>query len=232
MRYWLLLGPNDTDRWAWPLRAIMAGALGVTVVLVAAVIEQYPQAVSGSGTPIYATMLSLVLAGYAVATVLLTRVDLLAVRWAMPAGLVAAVLWTLGMPVGGAYRLSMPWLDLFYAVGLVVAFTAAPVVAAAMVARRTGAVERVVLTGAATGMYAALANLIGGLILVLVLPGRVPLDPSVLNHYHTPTDILGASVGEDLVPYVLLLLGWPLVGTFLGIIGNAIGMMLPRPEAL
>ncbi len=100
--------------------------------------------------------------------------------------------------------------------------------AGAHVARRTGAVEQGLLAGTATGMYAALANLIGGLILVLALPGRVPFDSDVLRRHHTPAAILGANVGEDLVLFIGLLLVWPLVGLVLGAAGSGFAT-LARP---
>jgi hypothetical protein len=85
---------------------------------------------------------------------------------------------------------------------------------------RTGMVEQAVLAGAATGAVAALANLVGGLVLVLALPGRVPTDSDVLAHHHAPDAILGANVGDDLVVFILLLLAWPVVGTAFGAIGG------------
>jgi hypothetical protein len=87
-----------------------------------------------------------------------------------------------------------------------------------------------VLTGAATGMYAALANLIGGLILVLALPGRVPMDDDVLARHHTPADILGANVGEDLVVYVFLLIAWPVAAAFLGMLASAVAGSTRRQQ--
>ncbi|OLB75251.1 MAG: hypothetical protein AUI14_21380 [Actinobacteria bacterium 13_2_20CM_2_71_6] len=166
------------------LRTVVAALVAVGVLL-GVVAWRYPEAVSGAGTPIYGTLLVLLLAGYLVATVRLTRAGTAPMRYGMLAGLVAAVLWTLGNPAGGTYDVSMPWLRVLYDVGLVLAFTVAPVVAAALAVRRTPAVEHGVLAGAVTGMTAALVNLIGGLVLVLVLPGRVPFDSDVLRRHHT-----------------------------------------------
>lgn len=204
------------------IRTVVAGLVLVVAVLTRLVIDRYPEVVSGGGTVLYSTLLSVALAGYVVATVLLTRRHAVGAGYGLVAGLVTAVLWTLGLPAGGAYHPGSPWLGALYGLGLVLVFTVPAVLAGLRSARRTGMVEQGVLAGAATGVVAALTNLVGGLVLVLVLPDRVPPDSDVLATHHTPAAVLGANVGEDLVVFILLLVVWPVVGTALGTLGAAV----------
>jgi len=205
-----------------PRIAMVAAVLAVAVLTVANMIR-YPAITSGFGTVIYSTLLVVVLAVDLGLTVLLTRAGSPAVRYGMLAGLVTAALWTLGTPAGNKFHVSAPWLDALYNAGLVAVFTVPLCVAGWFVARRTGALEQGVLTGIMTGAYAAVANLIGGLILVIALPGRVPFDSDVLRHHQTPADILAGNVGEDLVVFIGLLLLWPMLGALLGTLGGALG---------
>jgi hypothetical protein len=225
---WPARTPGQHDRWAVAAHAVIVGALIAVVALTFVVVARYPQVVTGSGTPIFATLLVVILTGYLAATLLLTRTLTAAVRYALPAGLTTAMLWTLEKPAGGTYHVTQPWLYALYLVGLVVAFAGGPLVAGTLVARRTGALETGVATAAATGMYAALANLIGGLVLVMLLPEYVPFDSDVLRRHHTPASILGANVGENLVVFIGLLVLWPLVGMILGTVGGALGAISRR----
>jgi hypothetical protein len=201
--------------------AAVVGAAAAVAVLTAVVIRQYPQAASGAGAPLYGSVLALLLAGYVVATVLLTRTGPDVARYALVGGLVSAALWTLAIPAGSLYRVSPAWLAGLYYAGLAAAFLGPPLLVAASLARRTGAAEPGILAGAATGMYAALSNLVGGLVLVLAMPERVPFDSDVLARHHTAADILGANVGEDLVLFIGLLVVWPLIGAVAGAVGTA-----------
>jgi hypothetical protein len=202
------------------IRTVVAGLVLAVGLLVGLVLHRYPEAGSGSGTAIYSTLLTLLLAGYVLATVLLTRRYTVGAGYGLVAGLGTAALWTLAVPAGGAYHVDQPWLSALYGLGLVLVFTVPALLAGLLSARRTGMVEQAVLAGTATGMVAALANLAGGLVLVLALPGRVPTDSDVLAGHHTPDAILAANVGEDLVVFILLLIAWPVVGTALGAIGG------------
>lgn len=215
---------------AFAAHAVLVAAVAAVATLTTVVIRRYPQAASGPGTLLYGSLLALLLAGYLAATVQLTRISPVGVRCALPAGLVTAALWTLATPAGSRYHLSPTWLATLYAAGLVVAFTAPPLLVAGYLTRRTGAVGQGILAGAATGMYAALVNLIGGLALVLAMPERVPFDSDVLIRHNTAADILGANVGEDLVLFIALLLIWPLAGALLGVAGSA--FTLPRRNGL
>jgi hypothetical protein len=209
-----------------PRIGMVAAVLAVAVLTVANMIR-YPAITAGVGTVIYSTLLVVMLAVDLGLTVLLTRTGSPAVRYGMLAGLVTAALWTAGTPAGNRLHLSAPWLDALYNAGLVLVFTAPLCLAGWLVARRTGALEQGVLTGIMTGVYAAVANLIGGLVLVIALPERVPFDSDVLRHHHTPADILAGNVGEDLVVFIGLLLIWPMLGALLGTLGGALGSM-PR----
>lgn len=207
------------------IRTVVAGLVLAVGVLTTLVIDRYPEVASGRGTPLYTTLLGVVLAGYVLATVLLTRRYAVGAGYGLVAGLATAVLWTVGLPAGGAYHPGSPWLGALYGLGLVLVFTVPAVLAGLRSVRRTTMVEQGVLAGAATGAVAALTNLVGGLVLVLVLPERVPADSDVLATHHTPDAILGANVGEDLVLFILLLVVWPVVGTALGTLGGAVAGM-------
>jgi hypothetical protein len=214
---------GGTVRWA------TVGAVAAVGGLLVPVFVRYPQVGQGAGTPLYLGVTAVLLAGYLAATFALTRRAPGVARDAAVAGLAAAALWTLGTPAGGRYHLQGS-IGVLYGIGLAVAFAGPPILAAARRARRGATLERGVLTGAATGMYAALANLIGGLILVLALPGRVPMDDDVLARHHTPADILGANVGEDLVVYVFLLIAWPVAAAFLGMLASAVAGSTRRQQ--
>ena len=234
-------------RWPWPAprpatdgrtapatQVVVTTAVAAVAALTAVVIGRYPEAASGSGAPLYGTLLALLLAGYLVVSVLLARTDPVAARHALVAGLVSGALWTLGAPAGARYDVSSPWLGVLYGAGLVVALVAPPLLVAVRPTRRDGAVERGVLAGAATGMYAALANLLGGLALVLALPERVPIDSAVLARHDTAAAILAASVGEDLVSFVGLLLLWPIAAAGLAAVAGGLrsGLRHHRRPAL
>jgi len=216
-------------RWPWPARG--RGAPGVQVAVTAAVVlvavltsvvvRRYPEAAAGSGAPLYGTLLALLLAGYLVATAVVTRADPVGAREALVAGVLSAGLWTLGMPAGSRYDVSSPALAALYGVALAVVFAVPPLLVAGLRIHRDGAVEQAVLAGAATGMFAALTNLLGGLALVLALPERVPFDSDVLAGHHTAAAILAANVGEDLVAFIGLLLLWPLAGAALAAVAGA-----------
>jgi len=204
-----------TVRWA------VVGGVAAVAGLMVPVFVRYPQVGQGSGTPLYLGLTAVLLAGYVAATFAITRRFPGVARDAAVAGGIAALLWTLGTPAGGRYHTEGS-MAMLYGIGLAVAFAGPPILVAARRARRGAPLERGVLIGAATGMYAALVNLIGGLILVQALPARVPMDDDVLARHHTPAEILGANVGEDLVLYVLLLLAWPVAGALLGLLGSAL----------
>jgi hypothetical protein len=267
----------NASRSAWTLRMVVVGAVAAVAGLVAVVFDRYPQAGEGAGTVLYIGLTMVVLAAYLVATFRLTSGRLTPAHGrsassragqlpavALGAGLLSALVWTLGTPAGGLYHVDGPLVAL-YAIGLAVAFAGPPAVAGAIVTRRTEAgasadgrsassrasadgrsassrasadgrsassraVEQGIVAGAAAGMFAALANLIGGLILVVALPGRVPMDTDVLARHHTAQDILGANVGEDLVLYVGLLLAWPVAGALLAALAGAATGLRARPS--
>jgi len=56
------------------------------------------------------------------------------------------------------------------------------------------------------------------------------MDDDLLARHHTPAEILGANVGEDLVLYVLLLLAWPVAGALLGLLGSALAGSTRRQQ--
>ncbi|HKD97169.1 MAG TPA: hypothetical protein VKB69_06135, partial [Micromonosporaceae bacterium] len=215
---------------AWPVRVAVISAVAAVAVLAFVVVDRYPQVGQGAGTPLYVGLTVLLLSAYVVATYTLTRVDRVAATWGLVAGVLGAALLTLGMPAGGTYHVSGPLL-LVYGAGLVAAFAGPPAVVAALVTRRDRSVQRGILAGAATGMYAALANLVGVLVLVMALPGRVPMDSDVLALHHTAADILGANVGEDLAVYVALLLGWPVVAVVLATAASSLASLRTPPRA-
>jgi hypothetical protein len=227
--------PGDgSGRPVWIPRIAVLGAAIVVAVLTIAVGARYPQAFDGPGTPIFVALLVLLLAGYATVTWWSTRNGPLIAGSALIGGVIAAVLWTLGRPAGGTYDLHSGWPTVLYTVGLVVAFAGPPAIVAASVARRHDTAAGVV-AGALTGAYAALANLIGGLVLVMAMPGRVPADSDVLARYHTTAEILGANVGEDLAGFVLAMIGWPAAALLIGIIASVLARSIrqaaPRPAA-
>ncbi len=207
----------------WLPRVAMVAAVLAVAVLTMANMIRYPAITSGIGTVIYSALLVAVLAVDLGVTVVLTRTGSPAVRYGMLAGLVTAALWTLGTPAGNRYHLTAPWLGALYDAGLVVVFTAPLCLAGWLVARRTGALDQGVLAGMLTGVYASVANLLSGLVLVIAMPQRVPFDSDVLRHHHTPADILAGNVGEDLVVFIGLLLIWPVLGALLGTLGGALG---------
>lgn len=182
-------------------------AAAAVAALTAMVGNRYPQVFDGAGTPIFVALLVMLLAGYAVATWLLPRTA----GPALIGGVAAAALWTAGTPAGSTYHLHGGWPTVLYGAALVAAFAGPPAVVAALAARRRD-IPAGIAAGALAGGYAALANLIGGLILVMALPGRVPADSDVLARYHTAAEILGANVGEDLAGFVMLMIGWPAAG--------------------
>jgi hypothetical protein len=208
---------------------VLIAAVAAVAVLSAVVIRRYPQAAAGAGAPLYGSVLALLLAGYLVAAVLLARVGRDVARYAFVGGLASAALCTLCAPAGSLYHLSPAWLNGIYHAGIAAAFLGPPLLVAAYLARRQGSAELGILAGAATGMYAALANLIGGLVLVLALPERVPFDSDVLIRNHTAADILGANVGEDLVLYIGLLVIWPLIAAIAGAGGAATALARRSP---
>jgi hypothetical protein len=214
---------GTTVRWA------VVGGVAAVAGLMVPVFVRYPQVGQGAGTPIYLGLTAVLLAGYLAATFAITRRFPGVARDAAVAGVAAALLWTLGTPAGARYDVDGAT-ALVYGTGLAIAFAGPPILVAARRARRGAPLERGVLIGAATGMYAALVNLIGGLILVQALPGRVPMDDDVLARHHTPAEILGANVGEDLVLYVLLLIAWPVAGALLGLVASALAGSTRRQQ--
>jgi hypothetical protein len=207
---------------AWIPRIAVFGAAIAVAALTIAVGTHYPQVFDGAGTPIFVALLVLLLAGYATATWLLTRTGSAIAGPALIGGVIAAALWTVGAPAGGTYDMRNGWPTVLYTIGLVLAFAGPPAIAAAFVARRHDLAAGIA-AGALTGGYAALANLVGGLILVMAVPGRVPADSDVLAHYHTATEILGANVGEDLAGFIMLMIGWPAAGLLISTIASVLG---------
>lgn len=80
----------------------VVGGVAAVAVLTAVVVRRYPQAAAGAGAPLYGSVLALLLAGYVLATVLLSRTGPDVARYALVGGLVSAALWTLGIPAGVA----------------------------------------------------------------------------------------------------------------------------------
>jgi hypothetical protein len=191
---------------------------GVVIALSATILLRYPRAAGGDGGILYSAILALLLAGYLAAAWLLTSGEALpgrvaALRRATVAGDAAAVVLAFGLNFSTATRV---WY-------LAVAVTLPPLIAAFTVVRSTGRLETGILTGAWTGMTAAMANLMLGMVLILALPSRVPMDSDVLRHNNTAADILAANIGESLVGYILFLAAGPALGVLFGLLGTAMG---------
>jgi hypothetical protein len=221
---WLLGGVRSMAREVGMTRLISLGVCAgvlASAALVGVVLVRYPKATDGAGTPIFAVALVALLAGYAWAAALAARQR--AFGWpATVAGLVAGVLYAAGTPAGGSYHAATRWLDIGYRTALVLVVVAPPVLAGLWVTGRTGRIEYAVAAGAWTGLVGALVNLVVGLALVLLMPSRVPLDPSVLRHgLRTPSDIMAGNVGEDLAGFIAYLLFGPALGAVLGLLGAA-----------
>jgi len=215
---------------AWPPRVAVVTAAIAVIALAVRVCQIYPQVLRGAGTSLYIGLLATVLAAYTFVTWLLTSAGRSIAGPALIGGATAAALWTAALPAGAMYSTPGGWPTALYAIGLTVAFAAPAAIVAAVVTRQRDAMWGS-LAGALTGGYAAVANLVGGLILVMALPNRVPADSDVLARYHTPSDILGATVGEDLAVFVALMIAWPIVGLLVGLAASAAVTDRRRPTA-
>jgi hypothetical protein len=227
--------PEVTVSWATPVRVgICAGVVAVIALTIVTVIR-YPHAAEGKGGPLFTAILAILLAAYATASFRVTAAGSsarsAAVRYGTLAGLAGGVLFAAGTPAGARYQVDPVWADVGYTVALVVAFVAPALVAGGLAARVTGRLEAGLLAGAWTGGVAAISNLVVGMTLILVFPGRVPADSDVLRNAHTPQDILAGNIGEDLVGYIIALLFWPALGMILGILAGAVAAA-SRPDRI
>jgi hypothetical protein len=205
------------------IAGVVAAALLVTYVVV-----RYPAAASGDGGPVYLTLTAVLLAGYALTAVLLTRragharrAELGAVlRRGTAYGAAAGVLaWTAAVPFGGITAGHVWVLDALYRLAVL----AVVVATAAVVATRT----RNAVAGLWTGMVGALTLFLLGVGASAAFAGRLPVDSDVLAHRPATaatTEILGANVGETVVVYVLALVAGPLLGAVAGSVGQAIAL--------
>ena len=116
------------SRSAWTVRLVVVGAVAAVLGLLVPVFAHYPQVGQGSGAPLYAGLTAVLLAAYVVATFRLTRTAPMAARDGLLAGVVAALVWTLGLPAGGLYHVQGP-LALLYGLGLAAAFAGPAIVA-------------------------------------------------------------------------------------------------------
>jgi hypothetical protein len=214
------------------MRAILLAAVLICAGLVGYGIARYPAVVTDSpgATAVLLPVLALLLAGYAIVTVLFTRRT--GPQWRVGArtGVIVAGCWAVEVTAGNVLG-DHAWVRVLYMaanIGVLVATLAGGVIAGAR-NRRLGAG---VLAGVYSGVIGAMVPLIELLALAYLFPGLVGSDPQNIAEAarsHTGS-VLQFAVGDDMVAGISHLLLGPALGALLGTLGGAIGLALPaRP---
>ena len=184
----------------WGAWATIAAAAALVVFG----IWRYPVAAGGGGGPLYLSMVTVLLLGYAVAAWWVTRLGGGGVRWGTRFGLVAAVVAALAST---PYGLSPVAHSALLAVPVLLAF------AAGKTLRDTGSPALAMIAGAWGGGIAALGAFLCGMAMSIADPQRLAIDSNVAAR-HTGADLIAANLGEQSVIYVLGLGAGPMAGLF------------------
>jgi len=189
--------------------------IAAAAFLVAYTVWRYPAAAGGGGGPIYLSLVTVLLLGYAAASWWVTRGRAGGHRGTQ-FGVVAAVVAGLAaMPYG---------LTIARVAVLPLAFLAVLVlltIAAIKAVRDSGSPVQALIAGGWAGALAALGAFIWGMAMAVAAPQRLAVDPSVAAS-HGGADLIAANLGEQSVIYILGLIAGPMLGVFAAVIGMVI----------
>jgi hypothetical protein len=80
---------------------------------------------------------------------------------------------------------------------------------------------RALTAGVWAGAVMSLVVFLWGMGMAVASPERLALDPSVVARY-SGSELIAANLGETAVPYILGLIGGPLIGAFSATLGIAV----------
>jgi hypothetical protein len=176
--------------------------IAAAVSLVAFTLWKYPVAFAGGGGPLYDSLLTLLLVGYAVATWWITRSIGSGVRWGTRFGLAAAAMAALASTPYGLSNVVHAFL-----LGVPVLLA----LAAAKALRDSGSPVQALIAGGWGGGIAALGAFLCFAAMAVAAPERLAVDASVASR-HTGADLIAANLGEQSVVYLLGLAAGPMAG--------------------